>query len=151
MRVLIVDDSSFIRAYMRQQMTTLGHECVEAGNGLEGLEHLRTDGTFGLMLVDMNMPVMAGLECVRTVRKEGLGGAMKIMMVTTEADHHFIVEALETGADEFLMKPFTPESLVAKLMLLGIGPATDPGASSMRAADLRSTALDFRNNARAGA
>lgn len=119
MRVLIVDDSSFIRAYMRQQMTALGHECEEAGNGLEGVERLRGGRAFGLMLVDMNMPVMAGLECVRTIRKERLADAMKIMMVTTEDDHDFIVEALEAGADEFLMKPFSPQSMAEKLALLG--------------------------------
>ena len=121
MRVLIVDDSSFIRAYVRQQMTAMGYECVEANNGLEGLERLRVDHGFALMLVDMNMPVMAGLECLKRVQAEGLQHAMKIMMVTTEADHDFIVEALNSGADEFLMKPFTPQSMVEKLMLLGLG------------------------------
>lgn len=116
-----MDDSSFIRAYVRQQMTALGYECVEAGNGLEGLERLRKDRGFQLMLVDMNMPVMAGLECLRRVQEEGLAGQMKMMMVTTEADHDFITEALDCGADEFLMKPFTPQSMVEKLMLLGLG------------------------------
>ncbi len=122
MKVLIVDDSSFIRAYVRQQMTALGYSCVEATNGLEGLERLRADRGFSLMLVDMNMPVMAGLECLKRVQAEGLADGMKVMMVTTEADHDFITKALDSGADEFLMKPFTPQSMLEKLMMLGLGP-----------------------------
>jgi two-component system chemotaxis response regulator CheY len=72
------------------------------------------------MLLDVNMPRMNGLECVRTLRDAGLHPPMKVMMVTTEADNSFITRALEYGADEFLMKPFTPESLREKLVMLGL-------------------------------
>ena len=123
MRTLIVDDSSFMREYLRQQVIKLGMECAEAGNGSEALELLERDDDFELMLVDVNMPVMDGLECVRQLRLRGLGGAMKVMMVTTEADNHFIEQALDYGADEFLMKPFTPQSLREKLLLLGVDTA----------------------------
>jgi two-component system chemotaxis response regulator CheY len=75
------------------------------------------------MLLDVNMPVMNGLECVKALREARLGPEMKVMMVTTEADHSFIVEALDNGADEFLMKPFTPESLKEKMALLGFASA----------------------------
>lgn len=119
MRALIVDDSSFIREYLRQHLRRLGVECGEAENGSEALRVLRCGEVFDLMLVDVNMPVMNGLECVRWVREEGLEPQMKVMMVTTEADDTFINQALEYGADEFLMKPFTPQSLREKLLLLG--------------------------------
>jgi two-component system chemotaxis response regulator CheY len=56
---------------------------------------------------------------VRTLREKQLGPEMKVMMVTTEADHSFITTALDNGADEFLMKPFTPESLREKMLLMG--------------------------------
>jgi two-component system chemotaxis response regulator CheY len=72
------------------------------------------------MLVDVNMPRMSGLECIKQLREAGLQAPMKIMMVTTEVDNSFVYRALEYGADEFLMKPFTPESLREKLMMLGL-------------------------------
>ena len=124
MRALIVDDSNFIRAYTRQQMEHLGWECEEASDGGEALGLLRegkgSGVGFDVMLVDVNMPVMDGLECVRHLREERLAPEMKVMMVTTEADNSFIRRALEYGADEFLMKPFSPQSLREKLLLLGL-------------------------------
>jgi two-component system chemotaxis response regulator CheY len=75
------------------------------------------------MLCDVNMPGMDGLECVHELRSEGLQPAMKVMMVTTEADHSFIHRAFDYGADEFLMKPFGPQSLREKLVLLGFAVA----------------------------
>ncbi len=119
MRALIVDDSSFIREYVRQQMEYMGWVCAEAQDGGEALGILRSGDGFDAMLVDVNMPVMDGLECVRKLREERLAPAMKVMMVTTEADNSFIRRALEYGADEFLMKPFSPQSLREKLLLLG--------------------------------
>lgn len=119
MKTLIVDDSRFIRDFLKQQLQRLGYACVEAEDGSAALSVLRSGACFDLMLVDLNMPVMNGLECVRQLREEDLDAEMKVMMVTTESDHHFIELALEYGADEFLMKPFTAQSLREKLLLLG--------------------------------
>jgi two-component system chemotaxis response regulator CheY len=119
MRALIVDDSSFIREYVRQQMERLGWKCTEAEHGGHALEVLSGTAGFELMLCDVNMPVLNGLECVKRLRSLDLWPEMKVMMVTTEADHSFIRQALENGADEFLMKPFSPQSLREKLLLLG--------------------------------
>lgn len=120
MRALIVDDSSFIRDYLRQLLDRMGITCEEAVNGSNALEILAAAQAFDLMLLDVNMPVMNGLECVKALREAHLGPEMKVMMVTTEADHSFITTALDNGADEFLMKPFTPESLREKMALLGL-------------------------------
>jgi two-component system chemotaxis response regulator CheY len=120
MRALIVDDSRFIRQFTRQSLESMGVICEEAVDGRQALETLRGAEAFDYMLVDVNMPVMNGLECVKELREAGLQDAMKVMMVTTEADNSFIEQALEYGADEFLMKPFTPESLRQKLMMLGV-------------------------------
>ena len=119
MRALIVDDSSFIREYLRHLLDRMGIACEEAVDGSEALTVLAAAQAFDLMLLDVNMPVMNGLECVKALRKARLGPEMKVMMVTTEADHTFISTALDSGADEFLMKPFTPESLREKMLLLG--------------------------------
>ena len=94
--------------------------CEEAKDGSDALAVLAAEESFDLMLLDVNMPVMNGLECVKKLREARLGPEMKVMMVTTEADHSFITTALDNGADEFLMKPFTPESLREKMLLLGV-------------------------------
>lgn len=120
LNVLIVDDSRFLRQYTRQMLERLGLRCEEAADGAEALARLETESHYDCMLLDLNMPVMGGLECVREVRRRGLQAPMKVMMVTTESDHAFIRGALEFGADEFLMKPFTPASLREKLAMLGL-------------------------------
>lgn len=120
MRALIVDDSRFIRQHLRQQLERIGMICEEAADGQQALRVLRGSAAFDFMLVDVNMPRMNGLECVKALKDAGLHPPMKVMMVTTEADDSFICRALEYGADEFLMKPFTPESLREKLVMLGL-------------------------------
>jgi len=119
MRALIVDDSSFIREYLRHLLDRMGVACEEAVDGSDALALLTDEKEFDLMLLDVNMPVMNGLECVKALREAKLHPEMKVMMVTTEADNSFISTALDNGADEFLMKPFTPESLREKMMLMG--------------------------------
>ena len=120
MRALIVDDSSFIREYLRHLLDRMGIVCEAAVDGSEALTVLAAAQAFDLMLLDVNMPVMNGLECVKALRAARLGPQMKVMMVTTEADNSSITTALDNGADEFLMKPFTPESLREKLLMMGL-------------------------------
>jgi len=122
--VLVVDDSAMMRKVVLRVLKMADVEfesTLEAGDGNEALEMLRRGADFDFMLLDVNMPGMSGLECVKTLRDAGLQTPMKVMMVTTEDDHSFIRRALEYGADEFLMKPFTPESLREKLSMLGVG------------------------------
>lgn len=120
MTALIVDDSKFLRQYTRRILEKLGIDCKEAPDGQLALHLLQAGSEIDLMLLDVNMPVLNGLECVRSLRQQGLQPGMRVVMVTTESDHEFIRRALEFGADEFLMKPFTFESLCEKLHLLGI-------------------------------
>jgi two-component system, chemotaxis family, chemotaxis protein CheY len=120
MRALIVDDSNFIREHLKQILETMNVGCEEAVNGQDALHVLERADAFDLMLCDVNMPVMNGLECVKALREAGLHPPMRVMMVTTETDFDFIERALEYGADEFLMKPFTTESLREKLLLMGM-------------------------------
>jgi two-component system chemotaxis response regulator CheY len=119
MRALIVDDSRFVRSYLRGLLERKGMECSEAADGRAGLERLKEGPAFDLALVDWNMPVMGGLEMLKKLRAEGFG-EMKVMIVTTEAANEFIIRSLEAGADEFLMKPFDEEALTEKLALLGM-------------------------------
>jgi len=119
MRALIVDDSRFVRGFLRGMLEQRGIECKEAGDGEAVLEEIRAGVAFDLALVDWNMPVMDGLEMLKQLRADGFG-EVKVMMVTTEAENDFIVRALEAGADEYLMKPFDDEALSEKLAMLGL-------------------------------
>lgn len=119
MRALIVDDSRFVRGFLRSLLEEKGIECAEAGDGQAGLDQLHGKENFDLVLIDWNMPVMDGLEMLKTLRAEGFG-AMKVMMVTTEAENDYILRALDAGADEYLMKPFDDEALTEKLAMLGV-------------------------------
>ncbi|MGH9605729.1 MAG: response regulator [Terracidiphilus sp.] len=119
MRALIVDDSRFVRVFLRGLLEARGIECEEAPDGKTGLGLLETQRNFDLALVDWNMPGMTGLEMVRRLRAEA-GGNLKVMMVTTEGGTDFIVNALDAGADEYLMKPFDEEALAEKLAMLGL-------------------------------
>lgn len=121
MKALIVDDSKFMRAHLRQLLEQIEVECVEAADGEEALKQvLAAEGGFDFMLLDVNMPKMSGLECLRRLQADGLQGAMKVVMVTTESDNSFIRNSLEYGADEFLMKPFAAEALREKLAMVGL-------------------------------
>lgn len=122
MRALIVDDSRFVRGYLRGLLEGKGMECAEAADGQAGLDQLHTGVDFDLALVDWNMPVMNGLDMVTQLRAEGFS-RLKIMMVTTEAENDFIVRALNAGADEYLMKPFDDEALSEKLAMLDLAVA----------------------------
>jgi two-component system chemotaxis response regulator CheY len=119
MRALIVDDSRFVRGFLRGLLEEKGIECAEAGDGKAGLDKLHSDPAFDLALLDWNMPVMNGLEMLKSLRAEGYA-AVKVLMVTTEAENDFILRALDAGADEYLMKPFDDEALNEKLAMLGL-------------------------------
>jgi two-component system chemotaxis response regulator CheY len=119
MRALIVDDSRFVRGYLRGLLEEKGIECEEAGDGQAGMDQMNAGQTFDLALVDWNMPVMNGLEMLKQMRAEGFSD-VKVMMVTTEAENDFILRALDAGADEYLMKPFDDEALTEKLAMLGL-------------------------------
>ncbi|HKN20008.1 MAG TPA: response regulator [Terracidiphilus sp.] len=119
MRALIVDDSRFVRGFLRGMLEERGFACDEAADGRAALELLHGDLTFQLALVDWNMPVMNGLEMLRQLRADGFRD-LKVMMVTTEAENDYIVRALEAGADEYLMKPFDDRALDEKLAMLGL-------------------------------
>jgi len=119
MRALIVDDSRFIRGFLRGLLEERGIECQEAVDGEAGLNRLRDDQPFDLALLDWNMPVMNGLDMLTRLRAEGFID-LKVMMVTTEAENEFIMAALDAGADEYLMKPFDDEALSEKLAMLGL-------------------------------
>jgi len=120
MRALVVDDSRFIRNYLHSLFVRHGVECVEAVDGRQGLERLREGGPFSVALVDWNMPVMSGYEMLQAARADRSLDAMRIVMVTTEAENDHIEAALQAGADEYIVKPFDEEGLFDKLRMAGV-------------------------------
>ena len=121
MRALIIDDSRAIRAIIARTLKELGvSECVEAGNGKEALIALAAKGPFSFAMVDWNMPEMNGLDFVVEARKNVPSDQMKIIMCTTETEIEQMTKAIEAGADEYLMKPFTKDAIQSKLEMLGL-------------------------------
>jgi len=120
MRAIVVDDSRATRMILKRALTREGFEVVEAGDGRQALVELEKTGPLDLALVDWNMPVMTGYELIREVRSRADLNSMAIMMVTTETEASQVQRALEAGANEYVMKPFTEDMLREKLLLLGL-------------------------------
>ena len=133
---LVIDDSRTIRTIIGRTLRELGLAVVEAGNGREGLEQLGRSPEVALVLVDWNMPEMNGLDFIRAVRARREYDHVRIVMVTTETEQEQVLRALEAGANEYVMKPFTKEILIAKLSLMDvlelIADGEDPGPGGRR-------------------
>ncbi|MCB9889292.1 MAG: chemotaxis-specific protein-glutamate methyltransferase CheB [Planctomycetes bacterium] len=112
-----------MRRMLGRTLTEFGFEVFEAENGRDALDRLQGTSPPQLMLVDWNMPEMNGLEFVTAVRERPEFSETRILMVTTESGLDRVRGALQGGANEYLMKPFTTESLRSKIALLGFEPA----------------------------
>lgn len=120
MHALVVDDSNTIRIILTAYLKKLGFDVTVAINGREALDRLRGMAKADVVLVDWNMPEMDGLSFVRAVRADNEYAAVPLMMVTTNVELCNVAEALDAGANEYMMKPFTMDILRAKLELLGL-------------------------------
>lgn len=115
--VLIVDDSSVMRMIVRRNIRQTGLQInkeFEAGDGLEALQVL-TNHKVDFIFSDVNMPNMDGLTFVKEVRKKADFNYVKIIMITTEAGIDIVNEAVSSGADGYLVKPFTPAQIMGKI------------------------------------
>jgi two-component system chemotaxis response regulator CheY len=122
-KALVVDDSKTIRIILGRILKELGYEVCEASNGKEALKVMESEkATVDLVLADWNMPEMNGLELLKQLRQDPEFAALKVVMVTTETELDHMVSALEAGANEYVMKPFTKDILKEKLELIGIHP-----------------------------
>jgi two-component system chemotaxis response regulator CheY len=120
---LVVDDSRAMRAILSKTLKGLGFAVREAADGREALQVIQSEQTaMELILVDWNMPEMNGLDLLKQLRQKPELSSLVVVMVTAETDMERIAEALEAGANEYVMKPFTRDILVEKLELAGIHP-----------------------------
>jgi len=124
-KALVVDDSKTIRSILGRILREFGYEVCEAGDGKQGLKVMEAEkGAVSLILADWNMPEMNGLEMLKELRRDPELLSVKVIMVTTETEMDHMVQALEAGANEYVMKPFTKEILREKLELAGVAPVT---------------------------
>ena len=137
-RILVVDDEPQIRRVMRTTLTTQGYMVSDARTGEEALEHVRDDKP-DLILLDINMPGMGGLETCRIIRATSDAAIIMLTVRNTEQDK---VDALDAGADDYVMKPFNTRELLARIRaaLRRLPLSPDSGPSVVRTGDIE---IDF--------
>lgn len=117
MKVLSVDDSAMIRKIIRGAVEVLDGDLLEASDGIEALELLEEEyRSIDLILLDWNMPRLDGMEVLKKLKADNRFRAIPVMMVTTESERSNIVKAIQHGAVHYLVKPFTIQELVKRIM-----------------------------------
>ena len=119
-RALIVDDSSVMRKIVERSLRQAGldlKEVHEAGSGAEGIEVLRVR-TVDLILSDINMPSMDGLEFLRQIRAQNLAEGVPVVMITTESSEEHVRQAIQAGAQGYIRKPFTADQVKERVLPL---------------------------------
>lgn len=115
MRILVVDDSSTMRRIIINTLTKLGYsDFHEASNGREGIERL-AGHVVDMVITDWNMPEMSGLDFIRALRANDATKQLPVLMVTTNAAQEDIVQALQAGVNNYVVKPFTPDTIKDKI------------------------------------
>jgi two-component system chemotaxis response regulator CheY len=116
MKILVVDDSSTMRRIISNILKSNGYDnIVEAGDGVEGLSQLKANPDVKMILTDWNMPNMNGLDFLMKIRETAPIAELPVVMVTTEAEKANVVAAIKAGANNYIVKPFTPEIVKTKL------------------------------------
>ena len=117
-RVLVVDDSATVRQEVSQCLTKVGFEVIEAADGQLGAEAIDKDDAISVVICDVNMPRMNGIEMVTTVKSQPKHAELPILMLTTDGQPALIKRAKAAGARGWVVKPFNPAQLVAAVQKL---------------------------------
>ena len=112
-KVMVVDDSRTMRQQVGIALTAAGYEVIEAEDGLDGLEKIQTTADLSMVICDINMPRMNGLEMLTNVKSDARFTELPFVMLTTEAQPALITRAKQAGAKGWIVKPFKPELMVA--------------------------------------
>ena len=115
--ILIVDDSEFVRSYHSYILEQADFHAITAVDGSDGLEKLY-ESSFDLILTDINMSNMDGYEFIRRVRSDQKFGALPIIIVSTESESKDKMKGFEAGANLYIVKPTTPESMLESIRLI---------------------------------
>ncbi len=116
LKFLIVDDSPTMRRIVTNTLKRLGYrDIIEADQGQAALDQLRLNEDVTFIVTDWNMPIMDGLTFVTAVRKTPAYAKLPILMVTTRSVKEDIIEAMKAGVNNYVVKPFTPETMKSKI------------------------------------
>ena len=117
-KVLVVDDSPSVRQQVSLTLSQAGYQVVEAGDGLEGISKVDEDGGIGMLICDVNMPRMNGLEMLEKIKSDGKHSQLPVIMLTSEGQPSLIERAKKAGAKGWIVKPFKAHLLVATVSKL---------------------------------
>lgn len=118
-KVLVVDDSATIRQQVAQVLTQVGFEVLEAADGQIGADVINADdAAISVVICDMNMPRMNGLEMLASVKSHAKNAGLPVLMLTTDGQPSLIKKAKEAGARGWIVKPFNPTQLVSVVQKL---------------------------------
>jgi two-component system response regulator MprA len=112
--VLIIDDDQALLGMVSEFLTSAGYLSIQASNGLEGLRQLESSAPH-LVILDVNMPELDGMQTCRLIRANKKFQSLPILMLTGRSDIKDMIEARKMGADDYLIKPFQPADLLAKI------------------------------------
>jgi two-component system chemotaxis response regulator CheY len=112
-KILVVDDSQTVRQQVRVALEGCGFEILEAGDGAEGILKIGADPEIALVILDVNMPRMNGLEMLEKVKEGGQNATLQVVMLTSEGQQSLIERAKKAGAKGWIVKPFKAELLAA--------------------------------------
>jgi two-component system chemotaxis response regulator CheY len=122
-KVLVVDDSLMVRQQVKRALVTAGFDVVEAQDGIDALEKAKATPDVALVICDVNMPRMGGLDFLEAFRQDERFKAVPVVMLTTEAQSELVARSKALGAKGWIIKPFKPELLTAAAKRLAIQPA----------------------------
>lgn len=112
-KILVVDDSETVRSQLKKDLETKGHEVIEAGDGVQGLESVRSAGRFDLILCDVNMPNMDGLTMCAKIHEQSEHSGTPIFMLTTESNADMKAKGKEAGVRAWITKPYVANALLS--------------------------------------
>jgi two-component system chemotaxis response regulator CheY len=117
-KVMVVDDSSTVRQQVGNVLTAAGYEVVEAFDGIDGAEKIAARADLAMVICDVNMPRMNGIEMLALLKKDVKHSDLTVIMLTTEGQPGLIARAKQAGAKGWIVKPFKPDMLLATVRKL---------------------------------
>src|SRR5579864_3421070 len=117
-KIIVIDDSSTVREQVAAALSEAGYQIVEAADGVQGLRLVEENADAALVICDVNMPMMGGLDMISKVKANGKREDLAIVMLTTEGDPDLIKKAKSAGAKAWIVKPFRRDLLVATVRKL---------------------------------
>ena len=111
-KIMVVDDSQTVRQQVGMALTQAGFEVVEAVDGQDGMEKIGLEPDLAMVICDVNMPRMNGIEMLTSVKADGKNAALPVIMLTTEGQPELVERAKKVGAKGWIVKPFKPDMLL---------------------------------------